>query len=175
MTGGWDLDQKGDVSYFLGVEPQWHKCGVVHAHLIIIWELNGKQLIVLPRKLQWRKRGTLWTSQKATEICCWPKQRCLERLITHKIYCVYGTQQTTNEIQGKKKVNIDRFRTNKFYKAMSEYIGTRNALQCRSHHQKLEEKYLYPNKIIANFKQHHQLELYRTLKADLEDKTKGRP
>lgn len=35
---------------------------------------------------------------------------------------------------------------------MSDFIGTRNGLQCRSHHQKLEEKYVYTNKIIAAFK-----------------------
>ena len=51
---------------------------------------------------------------------------------------------------------------------MSEYITTRNALQCRSHHQKLEEKYLYPNKIISHFKQHNDLSLYDELKAELE-------
>jgi hypothetical protein len=96
----------------------------------------------------------------------------LERFITHQIYCVYGTQQAKDEVQGKKKVIPARFRTNKLYKAMSEYIGTRNALQCRSHHQKLEEKHLYPNKIIANFKLHHQLDLYSALKADLEEQTK---
>jgi len=52
---------------------------------------------------------------------------------------------------------------------MSRFIGTRNALQCRSHHQKLEDRYLYPNKIIANFKQHNDLTLYEKLKQELED------
>lgn len=51
---------------------------------------------------------------------------------------------------------------------MAAYIGTRNALQCRSHHQKLEEKYVYPNKIINFFKKHNQLTLYHQLKQELE-------
>lgn len=51
---------------------------------------------------------------------------------------------------------------------MARYIGTRNALQCRSHHQKLEDRYLYPNKIIASYKQHNDLALYNQLKEELE-------
>ena len=35
---------------------------------------------------------------------------------------------------------------------MSAFISTRNALQCRSHHQKLEEKYVNINKIIFLYK-----------------------
>lgn len=35
---------------------------------------------------------------------------------------------------------------------MAGYITTRNSLQCRSHHQKLEEKYGHVNKIINYYK-----------------------
>ena len=35
---------------------------------------------------------------------------------------------------------------------MAGFVQTRNSLQCRSHHQKLEEKYHFPNKIISNYK-----------------------
>ena len=52
---------------------------------------------------------------------------------------------------------------------MAKFIGTRNALQCRSHHQKLEDRYLYPNKIISNYKQHHENTLYAQIKQELED------
>lgn len=52
---------------------------------------------------------------------------------------------------------------------MAKFIGTRNALQCRSHHQKLEDRYLYPNKIIANYKQHNDLSLYQQVKLELEE------
>lgn len=52
---------------------------------------------------------------------------------------------------------------------MARFIGTRNALQCRSHHQKLEDRYLYPNKIIANYKQHNDLALYMAVKLELEE------
>ena len=37
---------------------------------------------------------------------------------------------------------------------MAQFISTRNSLQCRSHHQKLEEKYTHVNKIIALYKGH---------------------
>lgn len=35
---------------------------------------------------------------------------------------------------------------------MARFIATRNSLQCRSHHQKLEEKYTHVNKIISLYK-----------------------
>jgi hypothetical protein len=44
---------------------------------------------------------------------------------------------------------------------MSDFIETRNGLQCRSHHQKLEEKYVYTNKIIAAFKDRIDTEEYK--------------
>ena len=44
---------------------------------------------------------------------------------------------------------------------MSNFIGTRNGLQCRSHHQKLEEKYIYTNKIIAAFKEKFDMDQYK--------------
>jgi len=52
---------------------------------------------------------------------------------------------------------------------MAKFIGTRNPLQCRSHHQKLEDRYLYPNKIIGNYKQHNDLTLYNQLRQELEE------
>jgi hypothetical protein len=46
----------------------------------------------------------------------------------------------------------DKRRTNKFYQEMADFLITRNALQCRSHHQKLEEKYTHAHKIVNFFK-----------------------
>lgn len=44
---------------------------------------------------------------------------------------------------------------------MSNFIATRNALQCRSHHQKLEEKYTHVNKIIALYKNYFNKNMYK--------------
>lgn len=44
---------------------------------------------------------------------------------------------------------------------MARFIVTRNALQCRSHHQKLEEKYTHINKIINLYKTAFNKTLYR--------------
>ena len=44
---------------------------------------------------------------------------------------------------------------------MARFIGTRNALQCRSHHQKLEEKYCLPQKIVAVYKHVYDKMAYR--------------
>lgn len=46
----------------------------------------------------------------------------------------------------------DKRRSNKFYQEMADFIVTRNALQCRSHHQKLEEKYTHAPRIVNLFK-----------------------
>jgi hypothetical protein len=50
---------------------------------------------------------------------------------------------------------------------MAEFIKTRTPLQCRSHHQKLETKYRYPNRIISDYKAHSDLTLYHASKQDL--------
>jgi hypothetical protein len=44
---------------------------------------------------------------------------------------------------------------------MASFIVTRNALQCRSHHQKLEEKYIHATKIINVFKPSFDRNLYK--------------
>jgi len=54
---------------------------------------------------------------------------------------------------------------------MSHFISTRNSLQCRSHHQKLEEKYTHVNRIIALFKPHFNKVLYKKFMDQLETMT----
>ena len=44
---------------------------------------------------------------------------------------------------------------------MASFIGTRNSLQCRSHHQKLLEKYGEIKTIILNFKKYLGKEQYK--------------
>ena len=51
---------------------------------------------------------------------------------------------------------------------MAQFISTRNSLQCRSHHQKLEEKYTHVNRIIALFKSHFNKILYKKFMDQLE-------
>jgi hypothetical protein len=51
---------------------------------------------------------------------------------------------------------------------MAQFISTRNSLQCRSHHQKLEEKYTHANKIIALFKNHFNKTLYKKFMEQLD-------
>ena len=43
---------------------------------------------------------------------------------------------------------------------MSEFVKSRNALQCRSHLQKLTLKYRYVNRIINHYKNHNDMALY---------------
>jgi hypothetical protein len=51
---------------------------------------------------------------------------------------------------------------------MSRFISTRNALQCRSHHQKLEEKYNQINKIINLYKGAFNKNLYKQMMDSLD-------
>lgn len=51
---------------------------------------------------------------------------------------------------------------------MAQFISTRNSLQCRSHHQKLEEKYTHVNRIIALFKPHFNKVFYKKFMDQLE-------
>jgi hypothetical protein len=43
----------------------------------------------------------------------------------------------------------------KIFKTMECFIETRQAEQCRSHHQKMEKKYQYFPKIITNLRSQH--------------------
>lgn len=51
---------------------------------------------------------------------------------------------------------------------MGHFISSRNSLQCRSHHQKLEEKYTHINKIIALFKPFFNKITYKNFMEQLE-------
>ena len=52
----------------------------------------------------------------------------------HKLYYIF---LTVNEKLFEKK---DSRRTDKVFKTMADFIGTRTSDQCRSHHQKIESK-----------------------------------
>ena len=93
----------------------------------------------------------------------------MERKIKHSVYCLHRIPQGEDAVEGEEKVHISLFRVSKLYKEMARFISTRNALQCRSHHQKLEDRYLYPNKIIANYKQHNDLNFYHQVRQELEE------
>ena len=54
-------------------------------------------------------------------------------------------------------------RMDKIFKSMADFIGSRAAEQCRSHHQKMEKKYKSFHNIIFNLRMNH----YYTI--DLED------
>lgn len=55
--------------------------------------------------------------------------------------------------QNRKESNyLYQFRITRVFKAMSEFIPSRTAIQCRSHHQKELAKHGTVRKIINNFK-----------------------
>lgn len=70
----------------------------------------------------------------------------------------------------------EKRRSNKFYQEMADFIVTRNALQCRSHHQKLEEKYTHASKIVNLFKPSFDRTAYRDALENLQAlRREGRP
>ena len=46
-------------------------------------------------------------------------------------------------------------RMDKIFKTMANFIGSREAEQCRSHHQKMEKKYHSFSKILINLRKQH--------------------
>ncbi len=52
-------------------------------------------------------------------------------------------------------VNRHMRRMDKIFKSMEMFVGTRQAEQCRSHHQKMEKKYLNFTTIISNLRKMH--------------------
>lgn len=73
------------------------------------------------------------------------------------------------EIHYKHFVNRHMRRMDKIFKTMETFIGTRQAEQCRSHHQKMEKKYHDFVTIIHNLRiQHYDTDDIDPLAADIE-------
>lgn len=74
------------------------------------------------------------------------------------------------EIHYKHFVNRHMRRMDKIFKTMETFIGTRQAEQCRSHHQKMEKKYHNFITIIANLRhQHYSTEDIEPIAQDIEE------
>ena len=58
---------------------------------------------------------------------------------------------------------------------MAEFIKTRNALQCRSHYQKLMQKHKYTKKIISEYKLSHSLDLFEHYVSLLQNNAQSQP
>lgn len=48
-----------------------------------------------------------------------------------------------------------------FYDKLAMFVGTRSSAQCRSHHQKLFEKFKYITRIVDNFKTEVGINTYK--------------
>ena len=46
-------------------------------------------------------------------------------------------------------------RTDKIFKTMELFVGSRQAEQCRSHHQKMEKKYINFTNILVHFREEY--------------------
>jgi 2-iminoacetate synthase ThiH len=59
----------------------------------------------------------------------------------------------------------------KIFKTMETFIGTRQAEQCRSHHQKMEKKYANFISILEKLRElHYQTTATMPIQADLDDR-----
>ena len=61
----------------------------------------------------------------------------------------------------------------RIFDKMSQFIGTRNPLQCRSHHQKLLEKMDDAKMIIKNFKKNIGKKYFKQLNRDCLSRKEG--
>lgn len=59
------------------------------------------------------------------------------------------------EIHYQHFVNRQMRRMDKIFKTMEQFVGSRQAEQCRSHHQKMEKKYFTFPSIVANLRRKH--------------------
>jgi len=59
-----------------------------------------------------------------------------------------------------------------FYDKLSSFVGTRTSAQCRSHHQKLFDKFKYISKIIELFKTEAGISNYKLKYLDGIEKMK---
>jgi hypothetical protein len=62
--------------------------------------------------------------------------------------------------RSKRRYYYFQFRMRKIFKEMSLFLGTRNSIQCRSHHQKQLDKLKNISKIIEVFKKNFKDEEY---------------
>jgi len=73
------------------------------------------------------------------------------------------------EIHNNHFLNKHMRRMDKIFKTMATFVGTREAEQCRSHHQKMEKKYHSIAKILLSLRrQHYDSEVEVGLREDLE-------
>lgn len=56
---------------------------------------------------------------------------------------------------------------------MASFIGTKTGIQCRSHHQKYENKYKYPHRIINEEKDRFDQEFYQFLKEGIPERKRN--
>lgn len=62
-------------------------------------------------------------------------------------------------------------RTDRIFKSMASFVETREAEQCRSHHQKMEKKYKYFSKILMSLRlQNYNSDDSELILLDMEDK-----
>jgi|LakMenEpi03Aug12_release.lakeMendotaPanAssembly.Ray.scaffolds.fasta_scaffold1274159_1 hypothetical protein len=86
-------------------------------------------------------------------------------IVTHAFHNVPLRKSRKDQIQTHSKVFSCLQRSNSFFRDMSAFILTKNPTQCRSYHQKYENKYKFPHRIIRQEKEKLNLKLYEEILA----------
>lgn len=86
-------------------------------------------------------------------------------IVTYAFHNVPLRKSRKDQIQTRSKVFSCLQRSNSFFRDMSAFILTKNATQCRSYHQKYENKYKFPHRIIRQEKEKLNAKLYEEILA----------
>lgn len=89
----------------------------------------------------------------------------MDRGVAHAVHNVLGRKPIKDQVQANTQVFYASFRSNSFFREMAAFISTKNPTQCRSYHQKYENKYKFPHRIIRQEKERLDMSVYDSLLA----------
>jgi hypothetical protein len=95
-----------------------------------------------------------------------PQKQSMVRLRTHPLPDIFGKKPIEAQVQADPEVLLSLLRSNIFFNEMSSFIKSKSGTQCRSHHQKYENKYKYPHRIIKQEKPKMNSKVYAKIEQE---------
>lgn len=89
----------------------------------------------------------------------------MDGVVAHAVHNVLRRKPVEDKIKANPQVFYPSFRSNSFFREMAAFISTKNPTQCRSYHQKYENKYKFPHRIIRQEKERLDMSVYDSLLA----------
>lgn len=89
----------------------------------------------------------------------------MDGVVAHAVHNVLGREPVEDKVKANPQVFHPLYRSNSFFREMAAFISTKNPTQCRSYHQKYENKYKFPHRIIRQEKERLDTAVYESLLA----------